>query len=30
MIDAPAGFYFNLHSQANSGGFIRAQLVRAN
>jgi hypothetical protein len=30
MIDAPAGFYFNLHSQANSGGFIRAQLVRTN
>jgi CHRD domain len=27
VIANPAGFYFNIHSQANSGGFARGQLV---
>ena len=30
MLDNPSGFYFNLHSTRNGGGFIRAQLVRTN
>ena len=28
MLDNPISFYFNIHSTRNSGGFIRAQLVR--
>jgi hypothetical protein len=28
IIDNPSGFYFNVHSQNNPGGVIRAQLVR--
>jgi hypothetical protein len=28
IINNPALFYFNIHSQANSGGFARGQLVR--
>jgi hypothetical protein len=27
IISTPAGFYFNVHSQANPGGFARGQLV---
>ena len=30
ILDNPAGHYFNIHSQANGGGVIRAQLVRTN
>lgn len=28
ILDNPAAFYFNVHSAANTGGVIRAQLVR--
>jgi hypothetical protein len=28
MVNNPAGFYFNVHSQLNPSGAIRAQLVR--
>lgn len=28
MLDNPAGFYFNIHSQMHGGGFVRGQLVR--
>lgn len=28
ILDGPAGFYFNIHSVTNPGGFLRAQLVR--
>jgi hypothetical protein len=28
MINNPAGFYFNVHTTLNTGGAIRAQLVR--
>ena len=28
IIDNPGGFYFNIHSSRNGGGFIRGQLVR--
>lgn len=28
IIDNPNGFYFNVHSVANPGGAVRAQLVR--
>jgi CHRD domain len=28
MVNNPAGFYFNVHTQLNQGGAIRAQLVR--
>ena len=28
IIDAPASFYFNVHSTLNPGGFARGQLVR--
>jgi len=28
MVNNPAGFYFNVHTQINLGGAIRAQLVR--
>jgi hypothetical protein len=27
IINNPAGFYFNVHSQLNPGGFARGQLV---
>jgi hypothetical protein len=30
IMDNPAGFYFNIHSNGNPGGVIRAQLVRTN
>lgn len=30
IIDNPASFYFNVHSQANPGGVARGQLVRQN
>lgn len=30
IINNPAGYYFNVHSPANSGGFARGQLVRSN
>jgi hypothetical protein len=28
ILDNPSAFYFNVHSAANTGGVIRAQLVR--
>ena len=28
ILDNPSGFYFNIHSQNNPGGVIRAQLLR--
>jgi hypothetical protein len=28
IIDNPAGFYFNVHTAANPGGVMRAQLVK--
>jgi hypothetical protein len=28
IINNPAGFYFNIHSQVNGGGFARGQLVK--
>jgi hypothetical protein len=28
MINNPAGFYFNVHSPLNPGGFSRGQLTR--
>jgi hypothetical protein len=28
IMNNPAGFYFNVHTQANPGGVIRGQLVR--
>jgi hypothetical protein len=28
ILDNPSGFYFNIHSVTNPGGFLRAQLVR--
>jgi hypothetical protein len=28
IINNPAGFYFNIHSQANPGGVARGQLVK--
>jgi hypothetical protein len=28
MLNDPAGFYFNVHSASNPGGFARGQLVR--
>jgi hypothetical protein len=28
ILDNPAGYYFNVHSTANGGGFMRGQLVR--
>ena len=28
IIDNPAGFYFNVHSPLNPGGFARGQLTR--
>lgn len=28
MLNDPAGFYFNVHSTSNPGGFARGQLVR--
>jgi CHRD domain-containing protein len=28
MINNPAGFYFNVHTQLNLNGAIRGQLVR--
>ena len=28
IIDNPAGFYFNIHSPLNAGGFARGQLTR--
>lgn len=28
IIDNPAGFYFNVHSNLNAGGAVRGQLVR--
>lgn len=30
IINGPSGYYFNVHTTLNSGGAIRAQLVRAN
>ena len=27
ILDNPSGFYFNIHSQNNPGGVIRAQLL---
>ena len=30
IIDNPAAFYFNVHTQLNTGGAIRGQLIRAN
>jgi hypothetical protein len=30
IINNPAGFYFNVHTQLNPGGAARGQLVRAN
>jgi len=30
VINNPAGFYFNVHTQLNPGGAARGQLVRAN
>jgi hypothetical protein len=30
IINSPAGFYFNVHSPLNPGGFARGQLVRTN
>jgi CHRD domain len=28
ILDNPAGFYFNVHTQANPGGVMRGQLVK--
>ncbi len=28
LVNNPAGFYFNVHTQLNGGGAIRGQLVR--
>jgi hypothetical protein len=28
ILDNPAGFYFNIHTQANPGGVMRGQLVK--
>ena len=28
IINNPAGFYFNVHTSANSGGVMRGQLVK--
>jgi hypothetical protein len=28
ILDAPAGFYFNVHTAANPGGVMRGQLVK--
>jgi hypothetical protein len=28
IVNNPSGFYFNVHSPSNSGGFSRGQLVR--
>ena len=28
LVNNPAGYYFNVHTQLNRGGAIRAQLVR--
>jgi hypothetical protein len=30
IINNPAGYYFNVHSTLNTGGFARGQLVRTN
>ena len=30
IVDNPAGFYFNAHTQLNPGGAVRGQLVRIN
>jgi len=30
IISNPAGYYFNVHSTTNGGGFARGQLVRTN
>jgi hypothetical protein len=30
IISNPAGYYFNVHSTLNTGGFARGQLVRTN
>ena len=30
ILDNPAGFYFNVHSQRNPAGVVRGQLVRTN
>jgi hypothetical protein len=30
VISNPAGFYYNVHSQVNPGGFVRGQLSRQN
>ncbi len=30
ILNNPANFYFNVHSTANGGGVLRAQLVRTN